>query len=867
MRIALGRILGCLVFFYGGLAAATTLISNSGYGFATGVTPNNGLFAPHTVKAMGFDLSIGATNVTISASIGALPGKTPGSLTAYLVQSLGSSVPPIAQTIVTTANAVDGTASPTVLFTGLTLTAGQYYVLLIDATSTDYWQYATTQVLANGVFTDGHVWKALNPSSSPWSTPMTSYPTAPTDQTVGVGYAFSVTGIPLSYATLIANNGYSFAGVTPNNGAFNPNHLKAMAFTLAQSITNVVLQANVGATPGHTPGVVYAYLLQALGSSNPPIAQTTLSPPTAADGQAPPTTLFSGLSLSAGTYYLLLYDATTTDYWQASSNQMLGIGVTTDGYLYKGAMPSGTGPVWSTTMTSFQLSADATLGYGYAFTGIGTAQSIPPAPTTYPSVQTCGSSPVELQLYALRQQVGVNDAGVAAGDQLQVGSYCIIGSSGLGCASPGANAGIFSSASLDGNSFTLGQANDATNPNHVLAYVPVANSQPPAGPWQIGAGFGSGGIVSTLCDTPPLVDANGLIAPVVAAPPTLSFGIGAGGPTQPIVTFTEPSAFLAAATTASGGGVLRFQIWDLQPSGGGSPQIIYANNSNVAGSSFSPQNFDPSTAIYSFSVPATLNSAGYSLQLGHPYAIEIQSMLARQSGTGYGYGNPNIFSRSRIFADYTPTVLPTGVSSVSLPTVNPTGSATQTPQYSFIVATSATTPVFIETPTPISQTLTFTIGATDPNFYSIQAPLQTAFDGASVYVQGSGGTPQLVGVLSGGTPVVFANGGVSSFELVLPGGTVISPAIARRSASGRTLASSGGGGAAVLGIGFTAMGTFTGTATPGAGSSSGTSTDLGVTDGPIPLWALGALGAGLVGIASRRNKSPPDDGSRRLDRE
>jgi hypothetical protein len=26
------------------------------------------------------------------------------------------------------------------------------------------------------------------------------------------------------------------------------------------------------------------------------------------------------------------------------------------------------------------------------------------------------------------------------------------------------------------------------------------------------------------------------------------------------------------------------------------------------------------------------------------------------------------------------------------------------------------------------------------------------------------------------------------------------------------------------------------------------------TDGPIPLWALGALGAGLVGIASRRLK-------------
>jgi hypothetical protein len=36
------------------------------------------------------------------------------------------------------------------------------------------------------------------------------------------------------------------------------------------------------------------------------------------------------------------------------------------------------------------------------------------------------------------------------------------------------------------------------------------------------------------------------------------------------------------------------------------------------------------------------------------------------------------------------------------------------------------------------------------------------------------------------------------------------------------------------------------------GGSSGSSSNS--TDGPLPLWALGALGAGLVGIASRRLK-------------
>jgi alpha-tubulin suppressor-like RCC1 family protein len=42
--------------------------------------------------------------------------------------------------------------------------------------------------------------------------------------------------------------------------------------------------------------------------------------------------------------------------------------------------------------------------------------------------------------------------------------------------------------------------------------------------------------------------------------------------------------------------------------------------------------------------------------------------------------------------------------------------------------------------------------------------------------------------------------------------------------------------------------TVTGGGAGGAGS--------GATDGPLPLWALGALGAGLMGIASRRLKKP-----------
>jgi len=49
---------------------------------------------------------------------------------------------------------------------------------------------------------------------------------------------------------------------------------------------------------------------------------------------------------------------------------------------------------------------------------------------------------------------------------------------------------------------------------------------------------------------------------------------------------------------------------------------------------------------------------------------------------------------------------------------------------------------------------------------------------------------------------------------------------------------------------------YSGTPQPATCVSIEGQVEQSATDGPIPLWTLGALGAGLLGIASRRLKRP-----------
>jgi hypothetical protein len=828
------------ILWSGGAECATTLISRTGYSFGSGITPNPGQFTNNLVKAVDFYLQQGESNVNISALIGTLPGNTPGLINAYLVQNIGANalVAPVAQTTIAPTVAADGSASPTTLFSDLALPAGQYFLVLYDTSSSDYWQYATSQTVDPSVQISGYIIKAPTASVNPWDSAFSSYGT---DPTTGVGYGFTVSGTPASLPTstpLISNSGYSFpAGVTPNPGLFNPSSVKAADFSFSQPETNVTISALLGTTTSgqSPPDQVTAYLVSAIGPSatSSPIAEVTVPLSDVAQGSQAPTTLFTGLALPAGQYYLVLYDPNTVDYWQYGTSQVLNSSVTTSQNIFKasGSNVNAASP-WESTFTATSPSATTGTGLGYTVTG---------APGPIPATSCVGSAslPYALSLYNLREQVSANDVLVASGDQLQAGAYCVLANSQGICAQPGSNAGVTGAALTLPRSFALMQANDALNPNHLVQYVPVYDSLPPIGPWTM-TFTDSGG--SSSCNTPSLIDNNGIPAPVVGYAQNITFSTTSGTLT-PTLTWTEPANFLSEAALASGGGGIRIQLWDLAPttqtafSTQTAPLQIYAAT---------VPSFSPGTSQYSFTIPSTWTTngqSGYQLYLGHPYDIEIQSLLFRT--VPGSTGNPNVVSRSRVFTDYTPVTLPAGVTSVQLPTVSTGSSGTSAPVATFNTTVSANTAIYVETPAPSSQTLVFAVGATDPNFQSVSAPTGTAFDGAAVYLMNSGGVWVSAGVLQNGQAFSFGSAGVSTFELVLAS-SGSSPAVRRAATQARPNAS--GAGADILGLAFTASGSFTGTVVPQTSSAAATP----AADGPMPEWALVLVALGLMGIATRR---------------
>jgi hypothetical protein len=166
---------------------------------------------------------------------------------------------------------------------------------------------------------------------------------------------------------------------------------------------------------------------------------------------------------------------------------------------------------------------------------------------------------------------------------------------------------------------------------------------------------------------------------------------------------------------------------------------------------------------------------------------------------------------------------------------------------------SASTQIFIETPPPTSQTEIFTVGANNPNFQSLSAPSGSVFVGATVIGIDSNGVMTNFGTLQAGVTLSLITArytnGFGSFELVLPAGSFNTARRSRQAVSAQT---GSGGGAAILGLTFTGSGSFTGSVALPSQTTGG-----GATDGPIPLWALAALGAGFMGIASRRLKRRP----------
>jgi hypothetical protein len=229
----------------------------------------------------------------------------------------------------------------------------------------------------------------------------------------------------------------------------------------------------------------------------------------------------------------------------------------------------------------------------------------------------------------------------------------------------------------------------------------------------------------------------------------------------------------------------------------------------------------------SFTVPVDLGG-GRTLQVGHPYVLNVQLIETRSHLPLVGNVNDNIFRRSSSFFDFTP--LPAGAPPVVLlPTVGPAPdpSTGVGPTYQFHVG--GLVPggkIFIDPFVAIGYD--YAIGLGDPNFASVLLPAVQTDPFFLSFLGEPGGLPVK---LFAGTEFFFPAGGVDHFGVR---GIDISDGL-----------DPGNVTAFITGLTFTGSGEFTGTMTPV------------IAFAPVPepstllLLVAGGLGA-LGGFARRR---------------
>jgi MYXO-CTERM domain-containing protein len=310
-----------------------------------------------------------------------------------------------------------------------------------------------------------------------------------------------------------------------------------------------------------------------------------------------------------------------------------------------------------------------------------------------------------------------------------------------------------------------------------------------------------------------LLNCNGSLPPIVPFAQNVSF------------TLTSQNNVTAPTFTWSLGAfapnVQRIEIWQIN--GAGVP------STNVLSTTLAP------TAT-SYAVPTA------QLVVNQEYAVDIELLVLRNPSNSGDASNDNVWSRSRSFFDFAPETssasLPVGTS-ISIPIVTPTttvGNTTYPTTYTFNLPVTEGQPAYID---PLVATgYLYQIGAGNPNFASV-TPVSVIGSGSyQIYTLNGQGNYVFAANISAGSTFTFSGGGVSSFEIVgIPASANIDPANAS---------------AFITGLTFAGGGTFTGTMTPLTSNSSSASGDT--TDGPIPSWALGVLGLGLLGVASRRAK-------------
>ncbi len=185
---------------------------------------------------------------------------------------------------------------------------------------------------------------------------------------------------PLSADTIIGRTGPAFSDFT-----LGPNDVFCISWSTSDAFSNVSITARMTSFSG-MPGSGIAYLTTQIGPGTTVLDQVASAPFIVSAPIASDVLLFSGLSLTAGTYYLTLSSPESTTAWLGASNPPM---TTAPGVSYNGQFGQRHTPVDPYPPASGFMPTDVAQGYS-SLLFVVSGDAVPEPSTAVTLLVGCG---------------------------------------------------------------------------------------------------------------------------------------------------------------------------------------------------------------------------------------------------------------------------------------------------------------------------------------------------------------------------------------------------------------------------------------------------------------------------------------------